>query len=73
MRRDLFTFTPEFKLLIAGNHEPRLHAVDEAHAAPAALASPELAALLDSTTARTWARRRFEKGGSKTNAAAGFN
>ena len=25
---DFFTFTPQFKLLIAGNHKPRLNAVD---------------------------------------------
>jgi len=30
MRQDFFTFRPQFKLLIAGNHRPRLHAVDEA-------------------------------------------
>src|SRR5690606_6336511 len=30
MRRDFFTFTPTFKLLIAGNHKPRLHTVDDA-------------------------------------------
>lgn len=30
MRQDFFTFRPQFKLLIAGNHPPRLHAVDEA-------------------------------------------
>ena len=30
MRGDFFTFEPVFKLLIAGNHKPRLHAVDEA-------------------------------------------
>ncbi len=30
MRGDFFTFTPCFKLLIAGNHKPRLQAVDEA-------------------------------------------
>lgn len=30
MRQDFFSFVPQFKLLIAGNHKPRLHAVDEA-------------------------------------------
>jgi putative DNA primase/helicase len=30
MRQDFFEFTPEFKLLIAGNHKPRLRTVDEA-------------------------------------------
>ena len=30
MRQDFFTFTPKFKLLIAGNHKPRLRNVDEA-------------------------------------------
>lgn len=30
MRQDFFTFQPQFKLLIAGNHKPRLSAVDEA-------------------------------------------
>jgi putative DNA primase/helicase len=30
MRQDFFEFIPQFKLLIAGNHKPRLRAVDEA-------------------------------------------
>jgi putative DNA primase/helicase len=30
MRQDFFEFTPQFKLLISGNHKPRLSAVDEA-------------------------------------------
>jgi putative DNA primase/helicase len=30
MRGDFFEFTPEFKLVIAGNHKPRLRSVDEA-------------------------------------------
>jgi putative DNA primase/helicase len=30
MRGDFFTFTPVFKLLIAGNHKPTLRTVDEA-------------------------------------------
>jgi putative DNA primase/helicase len=30
MRRDFFTFTPQFKLLVAGNHKPSLRGVDEA-------------------------------------------
>ena len=30
MRGDFFTFTPSFKLLIAGNHKPGLRGVDEA-------------------------------------------
>lgn len=30
MRQDFFDFTPNFKLLIAGNHKPRISAVDEA-------------------------------------------
>lgn len=30
MRQDFFTFTPAFKLLIAGNHKPGLRNVDEA-------------------------------------------
>ncbi len=30
MRGDFFTFTPEFKLLIAGNHKPEFRNVDEA-------------------------------------------
>ena len=30
MRQDFFTFEPKFKLLIAGNHKPRLRNVDEA-------------------------------------------
>ena len=30
MRQDFFTFAPQFKLVIAGNHKPSLRAVDEA-------------------------------------------
>jgi putative DNA primase/helicase len=30
MRQDFFTFQPQFKLLIAGNHKPSLRGVDEA-------------------------------------------
>jgi putative DNA primase/helicase len=30
MRQDFFTFTPAFKLMIAGNHKPSLRSVDEA-------------------------------------------
>jgi putative DNA primase/helicase len=30
MRQDFFTFTPQFKLLIAGNYKPSLRSVDEA-------------------------------------------
>lgn len=30
MRQDFFTFTPAFKLIIAGNHKPALRGVDEA-------------------------------------------
>jgi putative DNA primase/helicase len=30
MRQDFFTYLPQFKLLIAGNHKPELHSVDEA-------------------------------------------
>jgi P4 family phage/plasmid primase-like protien len=30
MRADFFEFTPQFKLLIAGNHKPTLHGADEA-------------------------------------------
>jgi putative DNA primase/helicase len=30
MRQDFFTYTPRFKLLIAGNHKPALRNVDEA-------------------------------------------
>ena len=30
MRQDFFNFTPQFKLLIAGNHKPGLRSVDEA-------------------------------------------
>jgi len=30
MRQDFFTYTPAFKLVIAGNHKPRLTGVDEA-------------------------------------------
>jgi putative DNA primase/helicase len=30
MRQDFFRFTPQFKLIIAGNHKPSLRTVDEA-------------------------------------------
>ena len=30
MRQDFFDYTPQFKLVIRGNHKPGLHAVDEA-------------------------------------------
>jgi putative DNA primase/helicase len=30
MRQDFFTFTPQFKLFIAGNHKPSLRSVDQA-------------------------------------------
>jgi putative DNA primase/helicase len=30
MRRDFFTYTPQFKLVVIGNHKPVLHNVDEA-------------------------------------------
>ena len=30
MRRDFFTYAPEFKLVITGNHKPRLNNVDDA-------------------------------------------
>jgi putative DNA primase/helicase len=30
MRQDFFEYTPQFKLVIAGNHKPRLRSVDEA-------------------------------------------
>jgi putative DNA primase/helicase len=30
MRQDFFTYQPQFKLVIAGNHKPRLRVVDEA-------------------------------------------
>src|SRR6476646_9850866 len=30
MRQDFFEYTPQFKLIIAGNHKPGLRSVDEA-------------------------------------------
>ena len=46
MRDDFFTFTPVFKLLIAGNHKPALRTVDEAirrrlHLIPFAVTIPK--------------------------------
>jgi putative DNA primase/helicase len=46
MRQDFFTFTPEFKLLVAGNHKPGLRNVDEAmrrrlHLIPFTVTIPE--------------------------------
>ena len=45
MRQDYFEFTPQFKLLIAGNHKPGLRSVDEAirrrfHLVPFTVAIP---------------------------------
>jgi putative DNA primase/helicase len=46
MRQDFFEFTPQFKLLIAGNHKPGLRSVDEAirrrfHLVPFTVTIPE--------------------------------
>ncbi len=46
MRQDFFEFTPQFKLLIAGNHKPSLRSVDEAmrrrlHMIPFAVTIPQ--------------------------------
>jgi P4 family phage/plasmid primase-like protien len=46
MRQDFFTYTPQFKLLIIGNHKPALHNVDEAtrrrfHLIPFTVTIPE--------------------------------
>jgi putative DNA primase/helicase len=46
MRQDFFTFTPQFKLMIAGNHKPSLRSVDEAtrrrmHLIPFTVTIPE--------------------------------
>ena len=46
MRQDFFTYTPQFKLLIAGNHRPGLSNVDEAmrrriHLLPFTITVPE--------------------------------
>jgi putative DNA primase/helicase len=46
MRQDFFEFTPQFKLVIAGNHRPGLRNVDEAirrrlHLVPFAVTIPE--------------------------------
>jgi len=46
MRGDFFEFVPEFKLLVTGNHKPRLRNVDEAirrrlHLVPFAVTIPE--------------------------------
>jgi P4 family phage/plasmid primase-like protien len=46
VRQDFFRFTPTFKLMIAGNHKPRLRSVDEAmrrrfHLIPFAVTIPE--------------------------------
>ncbi|MDP2431812.1 MAG: phage/plasmid primase, P4 family [Pseudomonadota bacterium] len=45
MRQDYFTYTPQFKLLIAGNHKPAIRNIDEAmrrrlHLIPFALTVP---------------------------------
>jgi P4 family phage/plasmid primase-like protien len=47
MRGDFFEFTPEFKLVIAGNHKPTLRSVDEAirrrlHLVPFTITIPEV-------------------------------
>ena len=46
MRQDFFEYTPQFKLMIAGNHKPSLRGVDEAirrriHLVPFAVTIPE--------------------------------
>jgi putative DNA primase/helicase len=46
MRQDFFTFRPQFKLVIAGNHKPSLNSVDEAirrrfHLVPFTVTIPE--------------------------------
>src|SRR5262249_37648988 len=46
MRQDFFTYAPQFKLLIAGNHKPRLRNADEAmrrrmHLVPFTVTIPE--------------------------------
>jgi len=46
MRQDFFTFKPQFKLIVAGNHKPSLRTVDEAmkrrlHMVPFAVTIPE--------------------------------
>lgn len=46
MRQDFFEFTPQFKLIIAGNHKPSLRSVDEAirrrfHLVPFAVTIPK--------------------------------
>ncbi|MGI8570379.1 MAG: phage/plasmid primase, P4 family [Methylocella sp.] len=46
MRQDFFEFTPQFKLIVAGNHKPSLRTVDEAmkrrlHMVPFAVTIPE--------------------------------
>jgi putative DNA primase/helicase len=45
MRQDFFEFTPQFKLLVVGNHKPQLRGVDEAirrrlHLVPFAVTIP---------------------------------
>ncbi len=54
MRQDFFEFTPQFKLVIAGNHKPGLRGVDEAirrrfHLIPFAITIPTEARDLDLT------------------------
>src|SRR5262249_5550062 len=40
MRQDFFEFTPQFKLVIAGNHKPGLRSVDEAGGGSISCPSP---------------------------------
>ena len=47
MRQDFFTYMPQFKLVIAGNHKPQLHNIDEAmkrrlHMIPFTVCIPEV-------------------------------
>ena len=49
MRQDFFTYTPKFKLMIAGNHKPSLRSVNEAvrrrfHLIPFTVTIPQLSA-----------------------------
>jgi putative DNA primase/helicase len=63
MRQDFFEYTPQFKLMIAGNHEPGLRTVDEAmrrrlHLLPFAVTIPASERDLELTE-----RLRNEQGG----------
>jgi putative DNA primase/helicase len=66
MRQDYFSFTPVFKLVIAGNHKPGLRSVDEAirrrfHLVPFAVTIPRLLLPGSNCAVPSWHRLRTRR------------